>query len=216
MDAARSPPEITSLASRPSKFKRKPAGGRRIRSQNPGKPEENASTHSFEHLAEMKTGLTSFQRFHSLLMVRLKTRSCSKLLAVQKRVREPSDGWRNHTYFLPGDSRWWDFSLAALVGSGRGFTGRSSSSPLLSFCSDASLLLFCLACPFFYLHVAAPALCQSWQSRLKWARPLSRVLANHGAPLVLLRLSWPIRMPWKITDRLRVSVTDGRTISFKI
>lgn len=68
----------------------------------------------------------------------------------------------------------------------------------------------------FYLHVAAPALCQSWQSRLKWARPFSRIPANHGAPLGLLRRSWPIKTPWRITDRLRVRVTDGRTISFKI
>lgn len=164
----------------------------------------------------MKTGLTSFQRFHSLLMVRLKTRSCSKLLAVQKRVREPSDGWRNHTYFLPGDSRWWDFSLAARVGSGRGFYRAVilQPAPLFLQWRESFAVLFSLS--LFYLHVAAPALCQSWQSRLKWARPLSLVLANRGAPLVLLRLSWPIRMPWKITDRLRVSVTDGRTISFKI
>lgn len=41
------------------------------------------------------------------------------------------------------------FSGGSLIGSGRCLTGRSSSSPLLSFCRDASVLLFCLAGSFF-------------------------------------------------------------------
>lgn len=73
MDTPRLPPEVTSLASRPSKFKRKHAGTQGEGKKSPlkpgGKPRELASTHTFEHLAEIKTGLTSFQRFHSLLMV---------------------------------------------------------------------------------------------------------------------------------------------------
>lgn len=149
-------------------------------------------------------------------MGRLKTRSCSKLLAVQKRVRQPTDGWRNHTYFLPGDSRWWDSSLAIL--SLAPDVVLADAHPPVRFSllprRECFAVLFSLF--LFYLHVAAPALCQSWQSRLKWARPFPRIPANHGAPLGLLRLSWPMGTPWRITDRLRVSVTDGRAISFKI
>lgn len=163
----------------------------------------------------MKTVLTSFQRFHSLLMVRLKTRSCSKLLAVQKRVSRAMVGETTLTFFqeIRGDGTFlWRLSYWLRTLSYRAVI--LQPAPLFLPRRECFAVLFSWF--LFYLHVAAPALCQSWQSRLKWARPFSRIPANHGAPLGLLRLSWPIRTPWRITDRLRVRVTDGRTISFKI
>lgn len=92
-----------------------------------GNPREGASTHTLGHLEEIKTGLTAFQRFHSLLMVPPKTRSWSKLLdkSVSAMVGETT-----LTFFqeIGGDGLF----------SGGSITG-SSSSPLLSFRRDASV-----------------------------------------------------------------------------
>lgn len=167
MDTPRLPPEITSLASRPSKFKRKHAGTQGgIKKQNKAKtgetPRELASTHNFKYLEEIKKALTSFERFHSLLMARLKTRSWSKLLALQKRVREPQR-WLAKPLLL--SSKRFEvigFSLAALLLawdalslSGHLLVGSSlSTGPRVFGC-------FVTLAPLFYLHVAAPALCQS-------------------------------------------------------
>lgn len=107
----------------------------------------------------MKTGLTSFQRFHSLLMVRLKTRSCSKLLYKSVSASRAMVGETTLTFFqeIRGDGTFllWLSWLRTL------FYQAVIFQSALVFRRDASVLLFRLACSFFYLHVAAPALCQS-------------------------------------------------------
>lgn len=69
-------------------------------------------------------------------------------VAVQKRVHEPSDGWRNHTYFLPGGSRWWDFPLATLL-LAPDFVLAGAHPPARScrsfFCLDTSVLAVSLS-----------------------------------------------------------------------
>lgn len=152
-----------------------------------GNPREGTSTHTLGHLEEIKTGLTAFQRFHSLLMVPPKTRSWSKLLDKSVSASRAMVGETTLTFFqeVGGDGL---FSGGSIAG--------SSSSPLLSFRPDASVgaVLFSLfsfflparssasALPVLTVSagVSPPPLTSASQSRCS-AEPPSPALANQNA-----------------------------------
>lgn len=147
MDTPRLSPEVTSSASRPSKFKRKHAGtrgggGGQKSSEPDGKPPRGGFD---AHLEEIKTGLTAFQRFHSLLMVPPKTRSWSKLLDKSVSASRAMVGETTLTFFqeVGGDG----------LGSGGSIAGlyrRVIFQPASLSVGTRVSVLFCLACSFFF------------------------------------------------------------------
>lgn len=155
-----------------------------------GNPREEASTHTLGHLEEIKTGLTAFQRFHSLLMVPPKTRSWSKLLDKSVSASRAMVGETTLTFFqeIGGDGLFSGGSIAGLY-------HRVIFQPASLSVGTRVSVLFCLACSFFLparssasalpiLTVSAgvipPPLTSASQSRSS-VEPPSPALANQDA-----------------------------------